>query len=441
MAEVMADVTSDRGADVVVIGAGVIGASIAYELAARGRRTVSVDALSAAGFGSTSSSSAIVRFNYSTPSGVAMAWEGLHYWRAWPEHLRVGDERGVATLVPCGMLALDVPGGHRDTVPLFDQVGVPYEVWDTEELRARMPGLDPRVLGPPVPVDDEAFWAEPYELLPGATWTPDAGYVSDPALAASDLQRAAQACGGRFRFSTRVVAVERAGGRVRGVRLDDGTRIEAPVVVNVAGPHSGAVSALAGLAGTMRIGTRPLRHEVHVVPAPPVLDWGRTVVADVDSGVYFRPEVGDAILVGSTDPACDPLDWVDHPDEFSGSVTARQWDRQVLRLARRVPGLPVPHARRGTVGLYDVSDDWLPVYDRTDLDGFYLAIGTSGNQFKNAGVVGHCLAELIDAVEDGHDHDASPVVVQGRHTGARIDLGTFARNRPLSADSSRSVFG
>lgn len=140
----MADGTPDRGADVVVIGAGVIGASIAYELAARGRTTVSVDALPAAGFGSTSSSSAIVRFSYSTASGVAMAWEGMHYWRTWPEHVLVGDERGLAGLVSCGMLELDVPGRHRPTVPLFDRSGVAYGVWDSGQLQARMPGLEPR---------------------------------------------------------------------------------------------------------------------------------------------------------------------------------------------------------------------------------------------------------------------------------------------------------
>jgi sarcosine oxidase subunit beta len=157
--------------------------------------------------------------------------------------------------------------------------------------------------------------------------------------------------------------------------------------------------------------------------------------------VYFRPDVGDAILVGSGDPPCDPHDWVDDPDDFDASVTPAQWDRQVLRLARRIPGLQVPNARRGVVGLYDVSDDWIPVYDRTDLDGFYVAIGTSGNQFKNAGVAGHCMAELIEAVEAGHDHDATPVQVQGRHTGVTIDLGTFARNRAINPDSSFSVHG
>ncbi|MBA2739547.1 MAG: FAD-dependent oxidoreductase, partial [Nocardioidaceae bacterium] len=71
---------SEPDADVVIIGAGVIGAAVGYELASRGWRTLNLDALPAAGYGSTSNSCAIVRFTYSTYSGVAMSWEGLHYW-------------------------------------------------------------------------------------------------------------------------------------------------------------------------------------------------------------------------------------------------------------------------------------------------------------------------------------------------------------------------
>ena len=64
------------------------------------------------------------------------------------------------------------------------------------------------------------------------------------------------------------------------------------------------------------------------------------------------------------------------------------------------------------VDLYDVSDDWIPIYDKSALGGFYMAIGSSGNQFKNAPVAGHCMAELIDACEKGHDHDANPLKVK-----------------------------
>lgn len=430
--------------DAVVIGAGVIGAAVGYELARRGWRTLNIDALPAAGFGSTSNSCAIVRFTYSTYDGVAMAWEGLHYWTDWSAYLDADDERGLATLVQCGTLLLKNPGGHHArVVPLFDEVGIPYEDWDAETLRRRMPAFDTGVFGPPKPIDDETFWDDPTRPLPGAVWTPDSGYVSDPQLASHNLQRAAEAKGGRFLFSTRVTGIDRSDGRVTGVTLDEGSTVSAPVVVNVAGPHSAVINDLAGLTGSMRIGTRPLRHEVHHVTAPASLDYERigVHVSDGDTGVYFRPETGNSILVGSEDPECDARDWVDDPDDFDRSITAVQWEGQVLRLARRIPELGVPNQRRGVVDLYDVADDWIPIYDRTDLDGYYVAIGTSGNQFKNAGVAGHCMAELITAVEAGHDHDAAPLTVHGRYTGVALHLGSFSRNREINPDSSFSVNG
>jgi sarcosine oxidase subunit beta len=443
-------------ADAAVIGAGVIGSAVTFELARRGLRTVTLDALPAAGYGSTSYSSAIVRFSYSTVSGVSMAWEGLHYWRDWGAYLADGngamsaagsDERGLAHLVTCGMVLVDDGGGWVQRVRgHYDTLGIPHEYWDADELARRVPLLDPRRLGPPVPVDSDEFWVDPPDDAPpvaGALWTPDAGYVEDPQLASHNLQRAAEARGATFRFRTRVVGVMRDGDRVTGVRLDDGSVVEAPVVVNVAGPDSGRVNDLAGLTGTMRIGTRPMRQEVHHLPSP--LDASgaplATMLSDEDAGIYVRPETGAMLSVGSLEPDCDELEWIEDLDDYRRTVTPHVWERQTLRLARRLPGLRIPRHPTGVVGVYDVADDWIPVYDRTDLDGFYVAIGSSGNQFKNAPVAAHCLAELVTAVEAGHDHDAEPLTVAARYTGAPIDLATFSRNRAVNPDSSFTVQG
>ena len=153
-----------------------------------------------------------------------------------------------------------------------------------------------------------------------------------------------------------------------------------------------------------------MRHEVHVVPGPPGvdLDVEGFHTADGDQGIYFRPESGGTLLVGSEDPECDDRDWVDDPDSFNRTVTRSHWEAQVYRLARRIPGLEVPSRMAGVVDLYDVSDDWIPVYDVSDLPGYYMAVGSSGNQFKNAPVAGHAMAELITACEAGRDHDADP---------------------------------
>ena len=113
----------------------------------------------------------------------------------------------------------------------------------------------------------------------------------------------------------------------------------------------------------------------------------------------------------------------------------------MFRLSKRIPSIPIPNSGVGVVDLYDVADDWIPIYDRSDLEGFYMAVGTSGNQFKNAGAVGAMMAELIDACEGGNDQDAAPLQFTGRYTNLTIDTGAFSRKRHLNTESSFSVRG
>ena len=92
--------------DAIIIGAGVIGAAIAFELAKKGYKTLNVDRLHSAGYGSTSGSCAVIRFHYSTPDGVATAREGYYYWINWPEYLEVGDELGLVNYINTGCLVI-----------------------------------------------------------------------------------------------------------------------------------------------------------------------------------------------------------------------------------------------------------------------------------------------------------------------------------------------
>lgn len=431
-------------ADVIVVGAGVIGSSAALELARRDLKVVVVDKAGSAGHGSTSASSAVVRFNYSTWDGVATAWESRHCWEKWDEHLQFRDEAGLAVLHPTGMVMIDVPGAPRErATPIFDRVGVPYEEWDSAMLRARVPGIDTGRYWPPKPIDSEEFFADaPTEL--GALYTPDAGFVDDPQLAAHNLAAAAQNRGTRFFFNRSVTGVQEHGGRVCGVLLADGTSLEAPVVLNAAGPWSGAFNQLAGVGDEFTVSVRPMRQEVHQVAAPSgYSEAGRfgATVADMDLGTYFRPAPGNQLYIGGTEPECDPFEWIDDPDQANPNATVSRFQAQVTRAARRLPELAVPNRPTGVAGVYDVASDWTPIYDRTDLDGFYVAIGTSGNQFKNAPLAGRFMATLIDAVEAGHDHDNDPLRYRCEHTGHEINLGTYSRKRPINRYSSGTVMG
>ncbi len=437
---------SNEQYDAIIIGAGVIGGAVAYELARRGHQTLSIDKGPGPGYGSTSASSAVIRFSYSTDTGVAAAWDGMQYWKQWADYLDAPDENGYARFVQCGMALLieGEEGHHNRVMPIWDRLGVPYEYWTRDELAARMPLFDLSLYGPPTRSDDPGFWSDAHGEMVGALFSPDAGYIDDPQLAAHNLMRAAQAKGGVFRFRTEVVGVLREHGRTAGVELADGSTIRARVVVNVGGPHSSVINKFAGVYDSMNIKTESIRHETYHVPGPPDFDFTADGfnVADDDSGIYFRPQPGNNILVGTTDPPCDPKVPVD-PDAELGEVTADGWETNTMRINKRIPslGVPLAHDKKGVVSCYDKSDDWIPIYDRTDLDGFYVAIGTSGNQFKNAGVAGHLMAELIEAVEGGHDHDADPLQVTARYTGLNLDLATFSRNRLINVNSSMTVHG
>jgi sarcosine oxidase subunit beta len=192
----------------------------------------------------------------------------------------------------------------------------------------------------------------------------------------------------------------------------------------------------------MKIKTRALRQEVAHVPAPEGLDYEKVgmLISDGDIGCYSRPEVGNHVLIGSEDPDCDELEWIDNPDHFNPNFT-QQWRTQVMREAQRISGLPVPNTRQGVVDLYDCSDDWLPIYDKSDLPGFYMAVGTSGNQYKNAPVAGALMAELIDNVQAGHDHDHDPLQFRLKYIDRFLNAGSFSRLREINRDSSFSVIG
>src|SRR5215475_12679274 len=429
--------------DAVVIGAGIVGSSTALELSRRGVNVLVVEKAGGAGMGSTSASSAVIRFNYSTWEGVAASWESKFRWEDWEEYLGYRDPNGLARFHRCGKLLLDVPVIPRERMTaLFDRAGIPYEVWDAEMLAERVSGIDTGSFFPPKRVDSDEFFDDPHGEL-GALYTPDGGYVDDPRLAAANLAAAAAQQGARFAFRRQVTSMDRVGDVWR-VAIEGQDPIEAPIVVNAAGPWSRVVNQMVGATNDFTIKVAPMRQEVHHVQAPPSLQAPEAefpAMGDLDLGIYVRRESGGNMLVGGTEPECDPLEWIDDPDATNLNPTVERFEAQVIRAARRFPELCVPNRPKGIAGVYDVAEDWTPIYDKTALPGFYVGIGTSGNQFKNAPIIGSIMDRIIDAVENGHDHDADPVHYTCPHTGHDLNLGSFSRKREVNPDSTGTVMG
>ena len=212
--------------------------------------------------------------------------------------------------------------------------------------------------------------------------------------------------------------------------------------VNVAGPWSTMINRMAGAGSDFTVEIKPMRQEVHQISTPKDLLPG-PIMGDLDLGTYMRSGAGGITLVGGTEPECDPMHWVepDKVDQVNMVRTVEIFESQTYRLARRFPAAQIPSTPVGVVGVYDVSSDWTPIYDKTNVPGFYVAIGTSGNQFKNATGVGFIMAHLIESVENGSDHDVNPVVYQCKKTEHTINLGTFSRKRERNAQSSGTVMG
>ena len=436
----------NRTADAIIVGAGVIGSSVAFELAKRGYKTLNIDKLPTSGYGSTSNSCAIVRAHYSTWDGVAMAYEGFFYWDDWDDYIGVKDDRGMIKYMKTGSILFKLEGEDHSSkcLKLFKEIGVEHEIWDLEKLKEMIPIYShDQYDGTTRPDEDDHFWDKTGKKIEGAVYTPGSGYVSDPQLTSHNLQVAAEANGGDFIFNSEITEIRQQNGKIEGVSLKTGEQIDSPIVVNVAGPHSFVINRMADVEKDMNIKTRALRHEVHHVPSPEGYDFEKDGfhTSDGDNGIYFRPETGNTILIGSEDPLCDPKEWISDPDNYNQQVTESQWKAQVYRCAKRIPQLKIPSRTSGVVDLYDVSDDWLPIYDKSALKGFYMAIGSSGNQFKNAPVAGHCMAELIDACENGQDHDTNPVKVKTVYTGLELNMGFYSRNREINPNSSFSVNG
>lgn len=429
--------------DAIIIGAGIIGACTAFEMSKKGMKTLSIDKLPEAGYGSTSGSCAIIRTYYSALETCAIAYEGWHYWKDWAGYLGVDDDHGLITYHDTGCLVIKTERNHNleRVCAMMDEVGCPYQHVAPEDIQTFLPGVDLQTYHPAKRMDQEGFGEPTGPQVNGAVFFPRGGYVNDPKLSAHNAQRAAEAEGAKFLFNTSVTKILQEGGRVSGVELGDGSTVRAPVVVNVAGPHSSKINEMAGVASGMKMSTRALRHEVAHVPAPEGITAENGVVySDSDIHTYTRPEQGNHILIGSEDPECDHQEWVDDPDTFDHNFST-QWKTMVMRVGQRLPKLGIPDTAKGVVALYDVSEDWMPIYDKSDLPGFYMACGTSGNQYKNAPVAGKIMAYLIEKCEAGHDHDAQPLDFHLAHIGMDISLGFCSRNREINENSSFSVIG
>ncbi len=361
--------------DVIIVGAGVIGAAAAFQLSLAGAGQVLVLDRAAAGAGMSCRSSALIRMHYTFAPEVELAVRSDAMFEAWPDLVgRPGCVRRT------GFVRIVSPGEEaalRANVAMQRALGARAEVIGAAELKEVAPGLR---------ADD----------IECAAWEPDGGY-GDGAVVAGDLLAAARARGVRYRPNTPVASLLTDGGRVVGVETGGGTgtrgREYAGTVVVAAGVWSPPLLRTAGV-------SLPIETELHRVAVLAHGPGGGAPVACIDSTTqtYFRPEAGGSMtLVGAfagprgTDPDRVPANA--RPEELVPMVQAA---------SRRVPALEDAGIARGVAGVYDMTPDARPLLGRLPgLDGLIIAAGFSGMGFKIAPAVGESLAGLITGPPPG----------------------------------------
>lgn len=348
-------------ADVVIVGGGVLGASIAYHLATKGVTDVAVLERDRLGSGSTSRNAGGIRLQFSTEINVRLSQRSLPRLERFAEEMGVDpDFRQVGYLF---LITTDADAAAFErSLALWSRLGVPARRLDRQQVHALFPQLR---------VDDVRF----------ATFCEKDGHLDPSALLNGYVARARDK-GVRFCEGQAVTAIDRADGRVTGVRTARG-RIATETVVDAAGPWGAQVAALAGV----DLPITPLRRQIFVTDPVPGLDRDFPLTVEMATSFYCHRESG-GVLMGMADPADKP--------GFDDSVN---WDflpTLVERALDRLPPMEKANVKTGWAGFYEDTPDKHPIIGPiADVPGFLSAAGFSGHGLMHAPAAGEAIAELV----------------------------------------------
>lgn len=386
--------------DVVIIGAGIMGCSSAFQLASRGLKVCVVEK-NVIGAGPSGKSSAIIRQHYSNELTARMALHSLRIFQNFAD--AVGGDAGFRRT---GFLVLTPEKdleGLKANVAMQRRVGIDTQIIESTEVVRRWPFL------------------ETGDLV-AAAYEPESGYA-DPNLTLNSYVQAAKGRGATFKLETEVTGVRFIGGEVQGVDTTRGS-FDAPVVVNCAGPWGARVARFAGI----EVPINSCRVQVAFFRRPQGYELGHPVVADFNHAVYWRQETGSLTLVGLIDPS--EQDAVVDPEAYREAVDSDFVADVGERLVKRFPAMERSEHTGGYAALYDITPDWHPLMDELiEGSGFYICAGFSGHGFKLGPAVGLMVADMVSgAITPGMDRRL-------------FRLNRFAENDPVRGRYEYSIAG
>jgi sarcosine oxidase, subunit beta len=384
---------ANNTADVIVVGAGVNGSSIAFHLAERGAKTTVIERGGIAG-GTTGDSGALVRMHYTDPYQAKLAVKSLSYFADWKHRVGAGDPGFVRS----GVLVVGSPKNAdaiRANVRMLQSVGVNTCVINADDTLRLQPWINPFI-------DD----------IDVCGFEPDSG-CAEPADTARGLAKAAEQHGAKFVTSQPVTSINISNGRVTGVTTPEATWY-APTVIVAANVWSVPLFADIGVELPIKVartGCFLLKRQGEL----PMGRDGHMVVIDRPHNFYFRPYRETESLAGGSGrnrPARSADDYDEQPDDdFVHDVSQL--------VARLIPSMKGAQVTSGWAGITDTTPDGCPIFEsNVGADGLFLAAGFSGTGFKTAPYVGNLMATWATTGE--RPADAAPFTLSRFETGDLI---------------------
>lgn len=359
-------------AEIIIIGGGILGTSIAYHLAERGQKNIILLEKEYLCEGSTGLSVGGFRQQFSTPANILLSQETLRQFKNFPEKFGVEIDMhqvGYLFLSTKQKKWLELMKG----VNIQREYSVPVEILKPEDIGYRWSFLNT-------------------EDLKGGTFCAEDGYA-DPFMIAMAFAKAAKGKGVLIQEKTRVDGIQIENNRVRGVTTSRG-RISGSCLINVAGPWAGEVARMAGL----ELPVNPFRRQVFAVTLPEALPIPVPMIINIDNRHYFRGE-SKGILTGMSD--------LSEPPSFKLQTDTTFMHKVVEQLVFRAPIMSESKMVRGWAGLYAITPDENPIIGKIEeIDGFYCAVGFSGHGFQHGPAVGRFLSNLI--LDGQSSFDLSP---------------------------------
>jgi sarcosine oxidase subunit beta len=350
-------------ADVIIIGGGIHGSSLAFHLAECGVKATVLERKVIA-CGATGRSSGLVRMHYDLETESRLAWESFQYFYNWKEI--VGGDCGFTRTGFLQFIPPEYEEHLKANVGMHQKIGIPSFLVRADDVKRLSPSFST-------------------EGINFAAYEPESGYA-DPYSTTASFLDAARRMGAKLVQDCEVTAVEVEGGKITGVKSTQGD-YAAPVVVNCAGPWAARIGEMVNLDLPVDV----WQHDTMMVKRPKEIGPSHPTVIDDPMEMYFRPETGGLTLVGLEDN--NPIG--ESPDGQTDHAKPGFVERGIERICQRIPIMEKAALQSAHGGYDGISPDQRAILGPAGPEGFYLQCAFSGTGFKIGPAVGKCMAELI----------------------------------------------